>query len=431
MTKQRSSLRCAIALVAISTTCFATLPATAQMANGKSKFVGNVIAGSVPSSYGTYWNQVTPENGTKWGAVEGTRNSMNWTAADTAYNYAQSKGYKFKFHTLVWGSQAPSWISSLSTSTQRAEIEQWMSLACQRYPNSWAVDVVNEPLHAPPSFKAALGGDGSTGWDWVITSYRLARQYCPKAKLFINEYGTENDSSARSKFKNIVQLLKNNGLVDGIGLQSHYFNLDNMSGSQMKSTLDDYASLGVDIYISELDITGGGSESGQKSKYQDLFPVMWTHASVKGITLWGYVVGQTWADGTGLYNSNGSERSALTWLKGYVAGSATSSSSSSKASSSSSSKASSSSSSSKASSSSSSASGTPVLSGTGDYPTGFSKCADEGATCAVTKGTGWVAFGRKGKWVAKNVGVGKSIACTTSAFGSDPGGNPNKCSYQQ
>ncbi len=81
-------------------------------------------------------------------------------------------------------------------------------------------------------------------------------------------------------------------------------------------------------------------------------------------------------------------------------------------------------------SSSSVASG-PVLSGTGDYPSGFSKCADLGETCSVTSGDGWVAFGRKGKWVTKKVTVGGSIACTVAAFGSDPGGNPNKCSYKK
>lgn len=73
----------------------------------------------------------------------------------------------------------------------------------------------------------------------------------------------------------------------------------------------------------------------------------------------------------------------------------------------------------------------PVLGGTGDYPSGFSKCADLGETCAVTSGDGWVAFGRKGKWVTKKVTVGSSIACTVAAFGSDPGGNPNKCSYKK
>jgi pectate lyase len=83
------------------------------------------------------------------------------------------------------------------------------------------------------------------------------------------------------------------------------------------------------------------------------------------------------------------------------------------------------------SSSSGSGSGAPVLSGTGDYPSGFSKCADLGGTCSVTSGDGWVAFGRKGSWVTKKVNIGSSIACTVAAFGSDPAGNPNKCSYKK
>jgi pectate lyase len=84
-----------------------------------------------------------------------------------------------------------------------------------------------------------------------------------------------------------------------------------------------------------------------------------------------------------------------------------------------------------ASSSASSSNNAPVLSGTGDYPNGFSKCADLGETCTVSSGDGWVAFGRKGKWVTRKVSVGGSIACTVSAFGSDPAGSPNKCSYKK
>src|ERR1041384_5650599 len=106
---------------------------------------------------------------------------MNWSQADAAYNFAQTNGYKFKFHTFVWGSQYPNWLtnSGLTTAQQRAEIEQWMQLACQRYPNIWGIDVVNEPIKTAMPFKAALGGDGATGWDWVITSFQLARAACP------------------------------------------------------------------------------------------------------------------------------------------------------------------------------------------------------------------------------------------------------------
>src|SRR5690242_13995422 len=94
-----------VALACLSAT------ADAQIAAGKSKFVGNVTGSSVPSSFNTYWNQITPENATKWGSVEGTRNSMNWSGADVAYNHAQANGYKFKFHTFIWGSQYPSWMT--------------------------------------------------------------------------------------------------------------------------------------------------------------------------------------------------------------------------------------------------------------------------------------------------------------------------------
>jgi len=310
-------------VIALCMAALAAAPAGAQIANGKPKFVGNVIGGSVPSNFATYWNQVTPENATKWGSVEGTRNVMNWTQADAAYNFAQQHGFKFKFHTLVWGAQFPSWLtnSGLTQAQQRAEIEEWIRLAGQKYPNAWAVDVVNEPTKTAISWKNALGGNGSTGWDWVITSFQLARAAFPSAKLLINEYGTENDANARNQYKTIINLLKSRNLIDGIGIQAHYFNLDNMTGSQMTTALNDYATLGLDVYISELDITGGGSDSGQLAKYQDLFPAIWNHNSVKGITLWGYIVGQTWHDGTGLVTSSGQERPAMTWLKGFVAGS--------------------------------------------------------------------------------------------------------------
>jgi endo-1,4-beta-xylanase len=243
--------------------------------------------------------------------------------ADAAYNFAQTNGYKFKFHTFVWGSQYPSWLtnSGLTTAQQRAEIEEWIRLACQRYPNTWAIDVVNEPIKTAMPFAAALGGTGTTGWDWVITAFQLARTSCPNAKLLINEYGTENDPSARNTYKTIINLLKARGLIDGIGIQAHYFNIDNMNRAAVTSMLDDYATLGLDVWVSELDIVGPGGDAGQLAKYQDVFPGFWEHSVVKGITLWGYIVGQTWRDGTGLVTTGGVERPAMTWLKGYVSGS--------------------------------------------------------------------------------------------------------------
>lgn len=289
--------------------------ADAGLANG-SKFLGNVIAGSVPPSYGTYWNQVTPENSTKWESVEGNRNNMNWSQADTAYNYARSNGFPFKFHTLVWGAQEPGWVRGLSVADQKAEVTQWIKAAGQRYPNAEFVDVVNEPLHQKPSYRNAIGGDGSTGWDWVIWSFQQARQAFPNAKLLINEYGIINDPSLTDQYVNIINQLKSRGLIDGIGIQCHQFSMDTVSVNTMNTVLNKLAATGLPIYVSELDITG--DDNTQLARYKEKFPVLWKHSAVKGVTLWGYIQGQTWISNTHLLNSNGTERPALQWLRQYV-----------------------------------------------------------------------------------------------------------------
>jgi endo-1,4-beta-xylanase len=296
-----------------------SLPGNAQLAAGKSKWLGNIIASSAPSNFSTYWNQVTPENSGKWVSVEGTRNSMNWSQLDIAYNYAKGRGYPFKQHTFVWGNQEPGWIGSLSATQQRAEVEEWIRLYGQRYPNTDFIDVVNEPLSAPASYRNALGGSGSTGWDWIVWSFQRARQYCPNAKLLINEYGIINDANKANQYIQIVNVLKARGLIDGIGIQCHAFNVDNTPASTMQSNLNLLAATGVPIYVSELDIRG--DDNLQLQRYQEKFPVLWNHSGVKGITLWGYIEGQTWLATTHLVRSNGTERPALQWLRTFLNGS--------------------------------------------------------------------------------------------------------------
>lgn len=303
---------CAVAVVGL----LGASGAQAQLATGKPKFLGNIIAGSVPQSFSAYWNQVTPENAGKWGSVEAVRNQMNWAPLDTAYNYARANGFPFKQHTFVWGAQEPGWIGSLGASQQAYEVEEFIRLYCQRYPQTQYIDVVNEPLSQPASFRNALGGAGSTGWDWIVWSFQKARQHCPTAKLLINEYGIINDATKLNRYKGIVNILKARGLVDGVGIQAHHFSMDNLSAATMKANLDSLAQTGVPIFVSELDMTG--DDSTQLARYQRLFPGLWTHPAVAHVTLWGYIEGQTWVNNTHLVRRDGSERPAMAWLKNYV-----------------------------------------------------------------------------------------------------------------
>jgi endo-1,4-beta-xylanase len=294
---------------------------TIPLAKDHSKFLGNIIANYVHSSFNTYWNQVTPENAGKWGSLEYQRNNMNWTPLDRAYNHAKNNGYKFRFHTFVWGSQEPNWISSISQAEQKAEMEEFMQAVANRYPEIDYIDVVNEPLHQPSNIREAIGGSGTTGWDWIVWSFRKARELFPNAKLHINDYGIISDPNKARRYVQIVKILQKENLIDGIGIQCHEFNVNWASVSTMRTVLDILASTGLPIYVTELDISGipEGNEESQYQLYREKFPVFWEHESVAGVTLWGYVTGSTWKNGTGIVESNGTERKAMKWLRTYMA----------------------------------------------------------------------------------------------------------------
>jgi endo-1,4-beta-xylanase len=192
-------------------------------------------------------------------------------------------------------------------------------------------DVVNEPFHAVPSYSKGLGGNGQTGWDWVIKAFELARKYMPaNCKLLLNEYNVLHDNTVTTNYLNLIKLLSDRKLIDGIGIQGHYFefrsHIDATSGTYVwsvntiKSNLDRLAATGLPIYITEFDIDEQ-VDANQLASYKIYFPIFWNHPAVKGITLWGYINTDVWTSHpyTYLIIENGQvERPALTWLRDYI-----------------------------------------------------------------------------------------------------------------
>ena len=282
------------------------------------KFFGTAATTAVDyPSLLSYFNQVTPGNAGKWGSVEATRDQMNWTDLDTAYQFAKQNGLPFKLHTLIWGQQQPGWVASLPADQQLAEIEQWIAAVAARYPDAQLVDVVNEPLHAVPAYSAALGGAGATGYDWVIKAFELARKYFPKSELLLNDYNVEASDSAATDYINIINLLNARGLIDGIGLQAHF--LERAELSSVSANLDRFAATGLPIYISELDLNLA-NEAKQAIKMRDLFTLFWQHPSVLGVTHWGFLQGNMWQPDAYLVRTDGSRRPALDWINCFKAG---------------------------------------------------------------------------------------------------------------
>ena len=147
-----------IALIFVCAAMLAS-PAFAQIAAGKPKFVGNVTGGSVPANFGTYWNQVTPENGSKWGSVEGTRNQMNWARGRCGLQLGADERLQVQVPHLRVGLAVSGVAHAASrTAQQRAEIEQWIQLACA---------ALSEHLGHRRGQRAHQDGDavqGGAGW---------------------------------------------------------------------------------------------------------------------------------------------------------------------------------------------------------------------------------------------------------------------------
>jgi endo-1,4-beta-xylanase len=295
----------------------ATAGTSSPPAKGK-KFVGNITTrGQVRTDFAMYWDQITPENEGKWGSVEPQRDQMNWAPLDRIHDYAVANNIVFKQHTFVWGSQQPSWLNGLSASEQRAEVEEWIRLFCERYPDVALIDVVNEPPpHTTPVYMNALGGAGSSGYDWIVQAFKWARQYCPGAILILNDYNTIEYGNDNSHFIDIVNRIKSAGApIDAIGAQAHA--AYKLQAGTVKGFIDKLAATGLPIYITEYDIDLA-NDSQQRMVMSTQFPMFWEDEHIAGITLWGYVVGATWVPNSGLLNTNGTPRPALTWLLDFL-----------------------------------------------------------------------------------------------------------------
>ena len=321
---RRTKYICALASTLLCSIII-TAPLSAQLSKNPNKFLGNITTrnsvdagGGVPAYY-TLWNQITPENESKWGSVEGSRGRYNW-GSDTPFNYAKNHNFTYKFHALVWGAQYPSWFtSSLSVNERYNAIVNWFDKVKEHYPDLPMIDVVNEAVgmhqQGNPLMKESLGGGGKTGYDWLIKAFELAHERWPNAILIYNDYNTfQHDTDA---YIDLVRTLRDAGApIDAYGCQSH--DVDNISYDNLKNSMTKIQNaVKIPMYITELDINVE-DDAKQKAQYQSIFPLMWEADYCAGVTIWGYVYGATWVDHSGLYK-NGSERPAMTWLKSYMA----------------------------------------------------------------------------------------------------------------
>jgi endo-1,4-beta-xylanase len=269
------------------------------------------------------FSSVTPENAMKMGPIHPEENRYNWQDADAIVDFAQKNGLKVRGHTLCWHNQTPRWFftdasgQQVSREVLLARLQQHINDVVTRYKGKiYAWDVVNEAvpdggedIYRKSKFYEIIGED------YIEKAFEYAHAADPAAKLFYNDYNTENKLK-RDKIFQIVKKLKEKGVpIHGVGLQGHWA-LDEPTEQELEESIQKFASLGLDVQITELDVSvyhkehearpKKPSDDGvlteemirqQTAQYKMLFDTFRKHkGTITGVTFWNVSDKATWLD---------------------------------------------------------------------------------------------------------------------------------------
>lgn len=252
-----------------------------------------------------------------------TNPQISLTNAKALLNYCRDNNIPVRGHTLVWHSQTPDWFFkenfsddgdwvSKEVMIQRMEnyIKNVMEALAEQYPtvNFYAWDVVNEAWTdggQPRTAGSNNTSNGNSAWvqvfgdnSFIEYAFKFARQYAPEGcKLYYNDYNEYIDGKTNAICEMATDL-KAKGLIDGIGMQSHLAT-NFPSAAQYKKALAKFAALGLDIQVTELDITTSDtSEAGletQAQVYSDIMDALVEYSdSISAVIFWGVTDDQSW-----------------------------------------------------------------------------------------------------------------------------------------
>jgi endo-1,4-beta-xylanase len=255
------------------------------------------------------FNMVTPENELKIDATEPNQNQFNFTAGDSIYNWATSHGMQMRGHTLAWHSQQPGWMQSMSGTTLRNAMINHIQKVMAHYVGKLAAwDVVNEAFNEDGSRRNS--NLQQTGNDWIEVAFRTADAVEPGVKLCYNDYNIENATYAKTvAVLNMIKDFKARGVpIDCVGLQTHMTGGSSLP-SNFLTTLQNFAAAGVDVALTEADVT-----NADPTQYANMTNACLAVSRCIGITVWGVRDSDSWRSGESplLFDGSGNKKAAYT-----------------------------------------------------------------------------------------------------------------------
>ena len=256
---------------------------------------------------------------------------INFSAAKPVLNYANKYRIPVRVHTLVWHSQTPEWFFKedfdakkdyVSPEKMKKRMENYIKIyfetLTELYPDIdfYACDVVNEAWLEDGTPRKPGHPDSSNNYsasDWVAVfgdnsfidyAFEYARMYAPEGcKLYYNDYNEYMDK--KTQIIEMAERIKKAGNIDGIGMQSHLDCRDNMQSAfpsvgMYESAIKDYVATGLDVQITELDVTvpeqnGEKYFSHQADYYKGIMQAIEKYKdNISAVIFWGVTDDNSW-----------------------------------------------------------------------------------------------------------------------------------------
>lgn len=248
---------------------------------------------------------------------------VKFTSKTTALlDWAKNNGMSLRGHVLVWHSQTPDWIfyegfdktkPLVDRDTMLARMESYIKQTFEQL-NSlgysdvfYAYDVVNEAIMEDGKYRDSLWKQ-IIGDDYIWNAFKFADQYAPEnIKLYYNDYNEQFKTQHLVKLAQSLVDESGRSLIDGIGCQGHLYTQDSIDS--YLNTLKALSALGLDVQITELDVSLGtwqkvlpATEENLKAQgqyYYELVNRIITenaagNTKVSGITYWGFADSLSW-----------------------------------------------------------------------------------------------------------------------------------------
>ncbi|MCM1505797.1 MAG: endo-1,4-beta-xylanase [Ruminococcus flavefaciens] len=258
-------------------------------------------------------------------AGDDTNPQVTLDQARSLLEFAKENNLSMRGHVLVWHQQTPTWFFKenydangewVSKEKMLIRLENYIKNVFEtlekEYPevDFYAYDVVNECwLDDGSARQPGSQEEGSAKSPWVQVfgdnmsfikpAFEFAKKYAPEGtKLYYNDFNEYMPQKTDAIIKMVEEINSDGHYIDGIGLQSH-LDVSFPSVSVYKKALDKFCETGLDVQVTELDVTvSGNSEEDFKKQAQYYSDIMDTIVAqkdnVSSVTFWGTTDDMSW-----------------------------------------------------------------------------------------------------------------------------------------